>query len=144
MQTVYKSHIHLNLGLIRYQSEKPFKLHDEEICLQAGLSTEFTNHSLRAYGATSLFQVKVPEKLIQQCTGHKNLKALRHYECTSNCQLLDVSNIAFNFCDINETSSVSVKSTLSVSMPLSTVTESSRCTMYNCGWSIFANSCVTV
>lgn len=38
----------------------------KEMCAQAGLSTEFTNHSLRAYGATSLFQAQVPEKLIQQ------------------------------------------------------------------------------
>ena len=49
----------------------------KEMCSQAGLSTEFTNHSLRAYGATSLFQANVPEKLIQQRTGHKSLKALR-------------------------------------------------------------------
>ena len=49
----------------------------KEMCSQAGLSTEYTNHSLRAYGATSLFQAKVPEKLIQQRTGHKSLKALR-------------------------------------------------------------------
>ena len=100
----------------------------KEMCSQAGLSTEFTNHSLRAYGATSLFQAKVPEKLIQQRTGHKSLKALRQYERTSDCQLLDVSNIASNFCDMNETLLVSVKSTVSISMPLSTVAESSRCT----------------
>ena len=60
----------------------------KEMCSQAGLSTEFTNYSLRAYGATSLFQAKVPEKLIQQRTGHKSPKALRQYERTSDCQLL--------------------------------------------------------
>ena len=65
----------------------------KETCSQAGLSTEFTNHSLRAYGATSLFQAKVPEKLIQQCTGHKSLKALRQYERTSDGHLLDVFHI---------------------------------------------------
>ena len=41
-----------------------------EMCLQAGVFTEFTNHSLRAYGATSFFQAQVLEKYIQQCTGH--------------------------------------------------------------------------
>ena len=46
----------------------------KEMCSQAALSTEFANHSLRMYGATSLLQVKVPEKLIQQHTGHKALK----------------------------------------------------------------------
>ena len=87
----------------------------KEMCAQAGLSTEFTNHSLRA---TSLFQAKVPEKLIQQCTGHKSLKALRQYECMSNGQLLDVSNIVSNCCEVNAISSVSMESTVSVSMPL--------------------------
>ena len=44
----------------------------KEMCQEAGLSTNFTNHSLRAYGATTLFQAGVPEKLIQQRTGHRN------------------------------------------------------------------------
>ena len=100
----------------------------KEMCSQADLSTEFTNHSLRAYGATSLFQAQVPEKLIQQRTGHKSLKALRQYERMSDCQLLDVSNIASNFFKINATSTVSVESTVSISMPLSTIAEPSRYT----------------
>ena len=63
------------------------------MCEKAGISGEHTNHSLRAYGATTLFQAKVPEKLIQQRTGHKSLDALRQYERTSTAQLLDVSNV---------------------------------------------------
>ena len=59
----------------------------------AGISDGFTNHSLRAYGATTLFHAEVPEKLIQQRTGHRSVEALRHYERTSQSQLLDVSNI---------------------------------------------------
>ena len=98
------------------------------MCSQAGLSTEYTNHSLRAYGATSLFQAKVPEKLIQQRTGHKNLKALRQYERTSDGQLLNVSNIVSNVCGSNVTSSVSVESTVSISTPLSMMAEQSRYT----------------
>ena len=39
-----------------------------------------TNHSLRATGATNLYTANVPEKMIQQCTGHRLLKALRTYE----------------------------------------------------------------
>ena len=65
----------------------------KEMCAEAGISGNFTNHSLRAYGATALFQAGVSEKLIQQCTGHRSLDALRHYERTSETQLLDVSNI---------------------------------------------------
>ena len=117
----------------------------KEMCSQAGLSTEFTNHSLKAYGATTLLQAKVPEKLIQQRTGHKGLKALSQYERTSDYQLLDVSNIAMiasNFCDMNETSSVSVKSIVSIFMPLFNISRIIQ--MYGCGWSTFANSCVTV
>ena len=92
----------------------------KEMCSQAGLSTEFMNYSLRPYGATSLFQANIPEKLIQQCTGHKSLKALRQYECTSECQLLDVSNVVSNCAEVAVTS-VSVEAEVSVSMPLSTM-----------------------
>ena len=37
----------------------------------------FANHSLRAYGETTLFQSGVSEKLIQQRTGHRLIDALR-------------------------------------------------------------------
>ena len=33
--------------------------------MKAGITGNFTNHSLRAYGATTLFQSGVSEKLIQ-------------------------------------------------------------------------------
>ena len=52
----------------------------KEMCQEAGISTKYTNHSLRAYGATSMFQAGVPEKLIQQHTGHRSLEGLRQYE----------------------------------------------------------------
>ena len=68
----------------------------KEMCAEAGLPTDFTNHSLRAYGATTLFQAKVPEKLIQMRTGHKSLEALRSYKRTSETQLLDVSHVVCN------------------------------------------------
>ena len=38
-----------------------------------------TNHSLRATGATCLYGANVPEKIIQQRTGHQSLKALQTY-----------------------------------------------------------------
>ena len=47
-----------------------------------------TNHSLRATGATNLYTANVPEKMIQQCTGHRLLKALRTYERTTEEQEL--------------------------------------------------------
>lgn len=45
-----------------------------------------TNHSLRATGATTLFQVSVPELFIQKTTGHKSLESLRTYERISGDQ----------------------------------------------------------
>ena len=63
------------------------------MCAEAGITGNFTNHSLRAYGATTLFQSGVSEKLIQQRTGHRSTDALRQYERTSESQLVEVSNI---------------------------------------------------
>lgn len=41
----------------------------KEMCQEAEISGKFTNHSLRAYGTSTMFQANVPEKLIQQRTG---------------------------------------------------------------------------
>ena len=49
-----------------------------------------TDHSLRATGATDLYTANVPEKLIQQRTGHRSLKAPRTYEWTTGEQELAV------------------------------------------------------
>ena len=40
------------------------------MCTEAGLPGSYTNHSLRASGATALFTSGVPEALVQHCTGH--------------------------------------------------------------------------
>ena len=68
----------------------------KEMCLEAGLLNIYINHSLHAYGASTLFQGKVPEKIIQQHTGHKSVNLLRQYERTTEAQLLDVSNVLSN------------------------------------------------
>lgn len=65
----------------------------KEMCMKAGITGNFTNHSLRAYGATTLFQSGVSEKLIQQRTGHRSTDALRQYERTSESQLVETSKI---------------------------------------------------
>lgn len=65
----------------------------KEMCKDAGISGNFTNHSLRAYGASTLFQAGCNEKLSQQRTGHRSIDVLRQYERTSHSQLLDVSNV---------------------------------------------------
>ena len=68
----------------------------KEMCLEAGLPDIHTYHSLRAYGASTLFQGKVPEKIMQQRIGHKSLNSSRQYERTTEAQLLDVSNVLSN------------------------------------------------
>ena len=65
----------------------------KEMCKEAELDERFINHSLRGYGATKMLQAKIPEKLIQQRTGHPSLEALRHYECNSVSQIVDVSTV---------------------------------------------------
>ena len=52
-----------------------------------------TNHSLRATGAARLFAANVPEKMIQQRTGHRSVEALRLYERTSVAQEQTVSSL---------------------------------------------------
>ena len=47
----------------------------KEMCAETGI---ITNHTLRTYGATTMFQAGVPEKLIKQRTGHRSLQSLRH------------------------------------------------------------------
>ena len=44
------------------------------------------NHSLRATAATVLFKANVPEKVIQERTGHRSLDALRKYERSTERQ----------------------------------------------------------
>ena len=60
---------------------------------EAGAQAKYTNHSLRATGATELFQSNVPEKVIQNITGHRSLKALRQYEKVGDTQKQAASNI---------------------------------------------------
>lgn len=52
-----------------------------------------TNHSLRATGATELYDAGVPEKIIKECTGHRSTDGLRVYERTSQKQHQTVSHI---------------------------------------------------
>ena len=63
------------------------------MCHEAQIDNHKTNHSLRATGATQLYHAGVPEKTIQQCTGHRSLDSLRVYEHTSVQQHRAVTNI---------------------------------------------------
>ena len=65
----------------------------KKMCNMAGLSGNKTNHSLRATGATHMYESGVPEKLIQERTGHRSLEALRSYERSNADQHQTVSAI---------------------------------------------------
>ena len=57
-----------------------------EMCNLGNICGHKTNHSLRATGATALYEAEVPEKIIQEPTGHRSLEGLRMYERTSEKQ----------------------------------------------------------
>ena len=65
----------------------------KDICADAGIGGNKSNHSLRTTGATELYQAGVPEKVIQERTGHLSLTDLRQYECTSGQQHEAVSRV---------------------------------------------------
>ena len=51
---------------------------------EAGIKKPLTNHSLRAGGATAMFQAGVPEKLIAERTGHRSQQSLQLFERKTN------------------------------------------------------------
>jgi integrase len=60
-------------------------MHD--VCFEAGIKGNKTNHSLRVAGTTCLHEAGVPEKVIQQRTGHRSSETLRvcYYETGYSC-----------------------------------------------------------
>ena len=65
----------------------------KKMSIQADLDQSFTNHSLRAYGVSKLFQANVPEKLIMERSGHRSIEGVRKYERTGVQQELQVCNV---------------------------------------------------
>ena len=55
-------------------------------CCWIGAWVQYTNYSLRAIIVTRMYNTGVPEKLIAEKSGHKCLKAVHVYECTSKVQ----------------------------------------------------------
>ena len=65
----------------------------KDVCIDAGIGGNKTNHSLLATGETKLYQVGVPKKVIQERTGHLSLTGLRQYRRTNNKQHEATSHI---------------------------------------------------
>ena len=65
----------------------------KKMCQEAKIEGNKTNHSLRARGTTQLYERGVPEKQIQERTGHRSLDALHVYERTSEAQHRAVTSV---------------------------------------------------
>ena len=63
------------------------------MALEGSLDNTVTNHSLRAYGVTKMFQCQVPKKLIMEHSGYRSLQGLRQYERTTDSQEMHVCQI---------------------------------------------------
>ena len=63
------------------------------MCSLAGIEGNKTNHSLRSFGVSSMFEQQIPEKIIQERSGHRSLDALRVYEKTTNQQKVEASRV---------------------------------------------------
>ena len=64
----------------------------KEMCTEAGFDNK-TNHSLRATGTSAMFRANVPEKIIQNTTGHRSIEALQFYVRISEEQHRAVSKV---------------------------------------------------
>ena len=93
------------------------------ICDRAGIEGSITNHSLRATSAIQMYRNGVPEKVIQERTGHRSLEALRVYERSDSEQHQPVSRV-LSSCGVNNNAHQSHKvahrhsSTTSMSIPI--------------------------
>lgn len=65
----------------------------KNIAKDAGRFSNYTNHSLRATVATTLFREGIDEQLIIGRTGHRSVQAVRLYKRPSDEQMTEVSNI---------------------------------------------------
>ena len=70
------------------------------MCKMANIEGKISNHSLRATSATTMFQMGVPEKIIQEHTGHRSLEALRTYERANEDQHRAASKVLCASTDI--------------------------------------------
>ena len=68
------------------------KKYMECMCQEAGIADKKTNHSLRATGASALFNAGVPEKMIREVTGHRS-NALQLYERPTLEQRQEASSV---------------------------------------------------
>ena len=76
----------------------------QNMCDKGGVQGKKTNHSLRAYAATELFQAGVSEKVIQNRSGYRSLEGLRKYECISEQQKRNACRVLTPYAEKEQTS----------------------------------------
>ena len=67
-----------------------------QMAIGADLSGKYTNHSVRKTLCTNLLQAGVPPTLIQQISGHKDVKSLTNYASASRQQIAQMNDILSN------------------------------------------------
>ena len=67
-----------------------------QMAIGAELTGKYTNHSVRKTLCTNLLQAGVPPTLIQQISGHKDVKSLMNYASASREQTAQMSEILSN------------------------------------------------
>ena len=102
------------------------------MCEDAGDPGNKTNHSLRATGASALFQAGVPEQVIQERTGHMSVAGLRHYERVTDTQHKEACKILSSSSVSSSSSSFSARSSVSTSIGSAPVYTFSGCTVHVC------------
>ena len=105
---------------------------------EGSLEDTVTNHSLKAYGVTKMFQCQVPKKLNMEHSGHQSLQGLRQYERTTDSQEMQVCQILVS--TKREYGMPSMVQEVSHHWPLSQQTSSaptfSDCSFTNCTFQI--------
>ena len=76
------------------------------ICALAEISGNFTSHSGKVSLATQLYDKGVPEKLIQERTGHRSTTCLRLYNRTTEAQKRGVSDNLNPIINQNDTQTI--------------------------------------
>jgi hypothetical protein len=106
-----------------------------EMCKLTEIPGHHTNHSLRATGATELYTAGVPEKIIQERTGHRLVECLRMYEHTSDKQQHAVSNILSSSSELNYQSEMRTLEMCETSHSITTIPNMTfnNCQNYNQG-----------
>ena len=64
----------------------------KELCKQAGLVGNFSNHSIRATAVTRMYQSGLTEKLIMKRSGHRSTDGVRAYQREDASGQIEVSN----------------------------------------------------